>query len=773
MTERKPEWQVIVDLLEATDSRELNRIARKLLNYLVRQGVPEASALLDNFNQAYMNVKADENKPTQRTDLREAENIFQETFKIAEKQMSEDELSSMLMNWVSEGRTRFLSMATEKQGITLFEITENLNRFCKLPEKERSLSEAEAIGIKVSLIRRFLSDSHQFINVAKKYIRIEDIGALTQKMIGPGAGTGRLGGKGAGLFLAQKIIEKAKEKYQVLQNVRVPRTWFLLSDGIVDFLHYNALEEIINLKYRRTDEVRHEYPYFQQVFKQSHFSSEIMQGLSLALDELEGKPIIVRSSSLLEDSFGAAFSGKYRSIFIANKGTKIERIDALMDAVAEVYASTFSPDAIEYRIERDLLDYQEQMGCLIQEVVGNEVGGRYFMPTFAGVAFSNNEFRWSPRIKRKDGVIRLVAGLGTRAVDRVGDDYPMLIAPGQPNLRVNTSPDDIVRYSQKFIDVIDLHELDFKTLRIDDLLKSSGDEYPALTKLASVYSQGNLSPPSFANFDPKRSDLVFTFDGLLTKTPFVEQIRILLDILAEKLCTPVDIEFASNGLHLYILQCRPQAQPRDRANIRIPDDVAPDDKIFTANKFVSDGYIPDVQYIVYVDPTEYDSLEAIEDMIEVGRAIGHINNALPKRSFILMGPGRWGSRGDIKLGVGVTYSDINKTAALIEIAKKKGGYVPEVSFGTHFFQDLVESDIYYLPLYPDDKTIIFNSDFLKNSPNSLASVLPSAARLERVIKVIDVPAATGGKLMKLIMDSDNGRALAFLDDPNGGPSDEG
>jgi len=771
MPERKPEWQVIIDLLRATDSRELNRISRKLLNKLVRMEASGATDLLERFDQAYMNTRGDENQPSQKTNLREIEAIFEETFKIAKACLNEDELSSLIMKWVSEGRTRFLTLATEKQGISLFEITENLNRFCMLPENERLLSEAEENGIRVSLVRRFLTDSPQFINVAKKYIRIGDISKMIQKSIGPGSGTGRLGGKGAGLFLARRIIEEAQKKYPVLQNVRVPKTWYLLSDGILDFLHYNALEEIINLKYRTLDEIRQEYSYFQQVFKQSQFSSEIMQGLSLALDDLEGKPIIVRSSSLLEDSFGAAFSGKYKSLFLANKGTKRQRMEALMDAVAEVYASTFSPDAVQYRIERDLLDFQEQMGCLIQEVVGAEVDARYYMPTFAGVAFSNNEFRWSPRIRRRDGVIRLVAGLGTRAVDRVSDDYPMLIAPGQPNLRVNTNPEDIVRYSQKHIDVIDLHELNFKTLVFNELLHEHGEEYPSLAKLVQVYDHGQLLPPSVASFDPKKSDLLITFDNLLTRTPFVEQIKLLLQILSESLCVPVDIEFASNGLHLYVLQCRPQAQPRDRANISIPDDVPDENKIFTAHKYVSDGLV-DAKYVVYVDPVEYDSLETVEEMTDIARVISAINSILPKNSFILMGPGRWGSRGDIKLGVRVTYSDINRSSALIEIARNKGGYVPEVSFGTHFFQDLVETGIYYLPLYPDDKSIIFNEEFLKTSPNMLSKYVSWAEKYERVVRLIDVSEITGGKTMRLIMDGDAGKALAYLYNPDEVPGEE-
>ena len=142
-----------------------------------------------------------------------------------------------------------------------------------------------------------------------------------------------------------------------------------------------------------------------------------------------------------------AFSGKYRSLFLANTGTREERLEALIDAVCEVYASVFGPDPIQYRAERGLLDFVEEMGIIIQKVVGRQVG-KYFFPAFAGVAFSNNEFRWSPRLRREDGIVRMVTGLGTRAVDRMGDDFPFMMSPGQPNLRVNVTPDQVAHYAQ-------------------------------------------------------------------------------------------------------------------------------------------------------------------------------------------------------------------------------------------------------------------------------------------------------------------------------------
>ncbi|MFW5878691.1 MAG: pyruvate, phosphate dikinase, partial [Myxococcota bacterium] len=130
-----------------------------------------------------------------------------------------------------------------------------------------------------------------------------------------------------------------------------------------------------------------------------------------------------------------------------------------------------------------------------------------------------------------------------------------------------------------------------------------------------------------------------------------------------------------------------------------------------------------------------------------------------------MGPGRWGSRGDIKLGVNVSYSDIHNTALLVEIARKHGSYVPELSFGTHFFQDLVESSINYLPLYPDDEATDFNWTFLRSGPNMLAHLLPEYAHLEHTIRVIDVPGETDGRILRVLMNGELDRAMGLLAAP--------
>ncbi len=687
-----------------------------------------------------------------------------QTLRIASEHLSETEILTCVTRWIKEDKASFLVRALENQDTSLGEIMECLERYRHIGVEENELSLYTQKGLRVSLIRRFFSENLEFINVAKKFIEVKDFYDLLGSVIFPPGCHGKLGGKSAGLFLAKKIIDKSPEASALLHEVSVPKTWYLTSDWIQSFVHHNDLEDVLNRKYMDTDQLRQEYPHLVALFKRSSFPSEFAKGLALALDDLGDVPLIVRSSSLLEDRAGSAFSGKYKSLFLGNQGTREERLAALMDAIAEVYASIFGPDPTEYRAERGLLDVHEEMGIMIQEVVGQAVG-KYFLPACSGVAFSNNEFRWSARIKREDGLIRMVPGLGTRAVDRIADDYPTLIAPGQPSLRVNVTADEVLRYSPKRVDLINLETNAFETVEVAELLLRAGTIFPQIRNLLSLVSHDRIEPIIGPLPDFGVQDAVFTFEGLIRKTPFVTRIRELLKLLQSKLATPVDIEFAYDGKDFYLLQCRPQSYGADAVPVAIPQNLPPDRVIFSAAQFVSNGKVPDITHIVYVDLEDYSQLPDPTAMRDVGRAVGRLNKLLPKRQFILVGPGRWGSRGDIKLGVPVTYSDINNTAMLVEVARQKGNYLPELSFGTHFFQDLVEASIRYLPLYPDDPPTMFKELFFLRSRNVLQDLLPEFAQIADTLRVIDVPMQTGGLILRVLMNADLDEAVGFLSSP--------
>lgn len=762
--EQKAEWQVVLNMITQTNTKLLVKLSRKMVNHLCWIGITEAQKLLEEFSPIFnssVQLTSELNKPYQRQKDGDMINLAYQIFKLAVDSISEKEVLEYIQKWTKEDRSGFLSEILENSGSSLAKITMSLERYYHLDHDLIELSTPRKKSFIIALVRRILTGQNNLVNIAKNVLSINDFHKLVNNIISPMESFGKIGGKSAGLFLAKEILDKEAKQNELISDVKIPKTWYIVSDGLLNFMRYNDIDEIIEQKYKEIGQVRQEYPYVIQLFKNAIHSPEIIKGLLMALDDLGNVPLIVRSSSLLEDSAGAAFAGKYKSLFIANQGSKEKRLNELTDAISEVYASTFGPDPIEYRANNDLLDFHEEMGIMIQEVVGERVG-EYFFPAFAGVAFSRNEFRWSGRVKPEDGLVRLVPGLGTRAVDRLSDDYPVLISPGQPNLRVNVSIDEIIRYSPQFIDVINLEKETFETIRIDSLLKRYGKEYPMLSQVVSIIKQDFIRPVSALGTDFQSESFIISFDGLVKKTTFLGKIKEVLSVLEKTYGHPVDIEFAHNGKDFFLLQCRSQSYNQFSKPATIPEISKPEKIVFSANKFVPNGMVSGIKYIVYVKPQEYSGIKEFRDFIGVGKAIGILNQLLPRRQFILMGPGRWGSRGDIKLGVRITYSDINNTAMLIEIARKKNDYLPEVSFGTHFFQDLVEANIKYLPLYPDERDIIFNEQFLNSASNIFSKLIPEMSHLEHVVSVIEVRESFEGHALNVYMNSEQEKALGVV-----------
>ncbi len=770
----KQNWEVIINLLVKTDPRILLRITRKMIYHLYPYESKQINYLFSNICPVDRDAASQQwcgiNMPNPRQDIESLKQVQNYVFELARKHLSPEEISILFQTWIQQDKTRPLLLTSQKTGVPLVEITNELIRFYEKAEELTILAPEDEMSIKTALIRRFFTDRLEYVNVAKHFMQVKDFVPLLKHVIGPAQGAGKLGGKTSGVYLAKKIIEKEKDENKYLQDIAFPKSWYIASDTTQNFIHYNDLDEVFHHKYLSPEEIRQEQLFLEQIFKNAVFQPEILDGLRRILHDLKDKPLIVRSSSLLEDSFGAAFSGKYKSLFVPNTGTEEERLAALSDAIAEVYASTFGTDPIEYRRERGLLDFSEEMGVLIQEVIGKKIG-HYFMPSYGGVAFSHNEFRWSPRIRRKDGVVRIVPGLGTRAVDRVGNDYPILVSPNRPELQVNTLVNEKIKYSPQYMDVINLKTGAIETANVFDVFKEYGGEFPSLDRIVSVHKEGHLSTPQKILFDPTKSDMVVTFEGLFEKTTFLKEIKALLQVLEKNIHTPVDLEFASDGEKLYLLQCRPQSQSLDSERKPIPKNVPQNHKLFTAKKYVTTGQIEHIEYIVYVVPEAYTELENREQMQHVATLISKLNSNLPRRKFILMGPGRWGSRGDIKLGVPVQYGDINNSSLLVEVAKEKGDYTPELSFGTHFFQDLVEADIKYLPLYPDQPDVSFNESLLLTAENHLGKLIHEddeaiKASMNDVIKVIRVDEIIDGGSLSIIMDGEVGEALAFLNPPD-------
>lgn len=755
------ELSLLLDMLQRIDPDMLQRIGEKLRVHLKNtSGSANVDALFGDGASRSRQTYGEVNSPMSKPAVANPAAIGRKLNAGAATLLPQGDLYELISGWIQEQRVFALVKTVDSKDASIGDILDAVRKYNSVvgQPRERSLTETWLIA---ELAHRFLTNDAHVINLVLDNLHISDFESTLERIIGSGTSMGNIGGKGAGLFIAQQILNHAAREDPLLADIRTPRTWYLATDQIVDFLHYNNLEEMNAYKYNTTFHLRMTYDYVVTKIKNAKLPPHTVQMLSLALEDLGNTPIIVRSSSLLEDRNSGAFSGKYKSLFLCNKGTKRERLDALVDAILEVYSSMYNPDSIQYRRERGLLNFTEQMGVLIQEVVGRQVG-RYYLPAFAGVAFSHNVLRWSTRITREGGLVRMVMGLGTRAVDRVSDDYPILFSPGQPDLRINQTPADIKHYSPKHVDLINLESGNFETVAVGDFLKEAGKDMPGLHRYVSVYKNDFIENKNAFTLDPKHDDMVVTFGHILDATDIPRKLKRMLDALSEKIDTPVDIEFAHDGEHIYLLQCRPQGSGLQSGPAPIPKNLNAKDIVFTADKFISDGLIEGITHVVYVDGDAYNALPTLEDLLDVGKAVGLLNDALPRRKYILMGPGRWGSRGDVKLGVRVTYSDISGTAALIEIAKEKHSYVPELSFGTHFFQDLVEADIVYIPLYPDQKGIVFKEEFFADGGNLLPEILPQYARLADVVKVVDIPGSHFGQTLSIHMNSDLGQAVAFL-----------
>lgn len=758
------DWEAIVTLLQNTDQDMLLYVCEKMLTLLARTSPNLVDGIFDKMDWKKYRIQGEINFPLETLPAFDVTRLSQILFSYASSCLEDDHVYNYISLWIYQGKTYELIKKIDKKDTDVKDITQALSQYMKAVRGNEMASEATKRWLTVELIQRFLTDKPTMIANAQKHISIEALCNLLDNVICSPKSIGKIGGKGTGFFIANQIIASHIKENPEFSKIKAPRTWYISSDELAKLIERNGLDELNEHKYRDILEIRTSYPRIIQMLKNSKFSSYVLNELGQILESCENRPLIVRSSSLLEDQVDTSFSGKYKSLFLTNVGTKAERQQQLVEGILEVYASLFNPDSIQYRKERNLIDCSEQMGIMIQEVVGTRVGP-YFFPLYAGVAFSNNELRWSPRIRREDGLLRMVMGLGTRAVDRIGDDYPILISPGQPNLPVNQSALELSKYSPQMMDVLDVEHNQFLTLPISQVIKEYGGQIPHINYVASVLKEDILVGVNSLMTNFKSDDIIITFDHMIRNTSMVKLIQSILVLLKEKLGYPVDIEFASDGDNFYLLQCRPQSRNHDNKPVAIPPNISYQKTIFTADKYISNGKVTGIKTVVYVDPVEYIALEKHEDLTNVAYAISQLNSILPRKSFILMGPGRWGSRGDIKLGVPVAYSDINNTAMLIEIANKESRFQPELSFGTHFFQDLVEENIKYLPLYPEDNQVIFNKSFFSNSQNCLGDMVPAYSYLNQVIKVIQVGETFFNKELIILMSADLEKAIAYLDSP--------
>jgi hypothetical protein len=603
------------------------------------------------------------------------------------------------------------------------------------PEKERVAFE--------SLLRMMVTRDERFAAMAGRHLTLDDLLAIRRRMVG----TGLVGGKAAGMLVARAILANGDPAWG--RMLEPHDSWFVGSDVFYDFL-VRAGCWPARREQRRQGAWLAGAAEARDRVRAGAFPDFVLRRFVALLEYYGQSPIIVRSSSLLEDGFGNAFTGKYESVFCTNQGSPAERLAEFVAAVKEVYASTMSEEALRYRERRGLLDRDEQMAVLVQRVSGAVHGDLYF-PQVAGVALSYNPYVWNAGIDPQAGVVRLVFGLGTRAVDRADDDYTRLVALNAPSLRPESTLDEKTEYAQHRVDVLDL---------------------AARTITSVPFAEAAASAPELPLrlFGTRRPDggWVLTFDELLWGTPLVERMRTLLATLREAYRYPVDVEFTGNflgpggDLRLNLVQCRPLQVREGGAIVPAPTSL-PEDRVVLRSRgpIVGPSAHTPIDRVVYVDPDAYVTL-GTGDRHEVARVIGRLLRLEPEvdRKVMLLGPGRWGTT-TVALGVPVSFAEIQRVSVLCEIMRI-GDVVPDVSLGSHFFNDLVEESMLYVAIYPAHPGHLFDEPRFRAAPNLLGALLPDDARMAGVIRVVDF-SSDDRELLWLNCDCVRQEAVGYLE----------
>ncbi|MEW5817615.1 MAG: PEP/pyruvate-binding domain-containing protein, partial [Spirochaetota bacterium] len=489
------------------------------------------------------------------------------------------------------------------------------------------------------ILRLIISRDERMFNLASQYFTLSDVINIWKRMIG----TGMIGGKSVGMLLARAILRKNSPKWgNILEE---HDSFYIASDVFYTFLVKNNCWWARQRQKDPKTFLDGNEAVRKRILK-GKFPEYIVTRFADMLEYFGHSPIIVRSSSLLEDNFGNTFAGKYESVFCANQGSKEERLKNFIDAVRFIYASTMSDEALAYRKNRGVLDKDEQMALLVQRVSGIS-HGTIFFPHLAGVGFSINPYAWNKEIDPEAGMLRLVFGLGTRAVNRFDDDYTRVVALNAPEKRPEANFDEVKRYAQRRVDVLDLSSNQFTNIYFADIVKSN---------------DGGLKLNLFATKDKildeylrqqHKSDgcpWVLTFDNLFKKTEFVGHMREMLKILREAYECHVDIEFTTNffpdGTYkINLVQCRPLQFQKSKTSLIPKPEIEKENLIMLARGAVigHSRTIP-IDRIIYVVPAVYGKLSESK-RYTVARLIGNLiqNNGSKPQSIILIGPGRWGT----------------------------------------------------------------------------------------------------------------------------------
>jgi hypothetical protein len=525
-------------------------------------------------------------------------------------------------------------------------------------------------------------------------------------------GTGCIGGKTVGMLLARNILRDTRPELYA-RRIEDHDSYYIGADVFYTYAVQNNIWDLRTKMINPEDYIRIA-PELRKLLLEGVFMPAIKEQFLSMLEYFGQSPIIVRSSSLLEDGIGNAFAGKYESVFCPNQGSLEERYMDFERAVRQVYASTVSPDAYRYRVERHLLDRDEQMALLVMRVSG-DIHGDYYYPHIAGVGHSKNLYANDSLGRENKGMLRLVFGMGTRAVDREADDYARFIRLDKPLAPPMVEAKDAYRFSQHHVDVINLKTnrfdcidttmIDKKTLNTDPGLFMEADSYTA-----NYYREIGLRDEPVPD--------IMSFYRLLRRTDFTAVMTEIMETLEEQYNYPVDIEYACNFTRdgeykVNLLQCRTiQTQGLGQAGMmpKVRDFL-----FRIRGNFMGGNACVPIRYAVFVQVEGYLSLPENRKYL-VARKIGELNQLITDQGAILLGPGRWGTTTP-SLGVPASFAEISRYTCMCELAYQSHGLRPELSYGSHFFQDLVETGIHYAAIYQEEPGCTFRPDLFAQYPD--------------------------------------------------------
>ena len=621
---------------------------------------------------------------------------------------------------------------------------------------EDSATDHERAHMVKHICRHMIGREERILELSKKFFSLQDLLNIKARVIG----TGFIGGKAAGMLLAHHILRKDSE-FNWDNNLETHDSFYVGSNVYYSYLVHNDLWQLF-MKQKTQEGYFSTASELRKEMLLGTFPEPIREGFHKMLDYYGQYPIIIRSSSLLEDGFGNAFAGKYESYFCVNQGSPEERLEQLENAIRKVFASAMSEDALTYRLQRGLDQQDEQMALLVQRVSGS-YRQHYFFPELAGVGVSYNTFVWDKEMDPQAGMLRLVLGLGTRAVDRVEDDYPRIVALDAPQKKPHKGFEDTRKFSQRDVDLLNITENCLQTVSVLSLTKQ-GIDIP--WRRYAVQDQETMQLLQQRGKD-KQDVWLLTFDQLFADNQFSGLMQRMLKHIEEAYQYPVDIEFTVNFTtdmtpKINVVQCRPLQTKGADKEVNIPRDI-PEEQTFlrTEGNFMGGNISQPLKWIIWVEPSEYSRLP-LADKYEIARLVGRLNKRIADKidsPTMLLGPGRWGTSTPA-MGVPITFSEINNLTALAEVAFTSGNLMPELSFGSHFFQDLVEADIFYLALFPENKDNFLNRDWLQKQPNALEGLLPTSARYKKVVKVFRIP----DKNLQLMADVVSQQLVCFHSD---------